>query len=726
MRKLILAHLFLTASALVFFFSMANLAFAETKVFVEEYTYQASEYDSKVLCRALAIEQVKRLLLEKLGTYLESETEVKNFQLTKDQIVILTAGRVSAEIMDEKWDGKTYWLKAKISADPNDVVTSIEKLRQDRQKTNELEETRKKADEALKEVERLKRKLGTAKAGKTEQEQYKAAVNRLSATDWVEKGRAFLTAGRFQEAIGAFAKAIELDPKEGWVYLNRGAAYGELGDHRQAIRDYDKAIELDPKDALAYVGRGNAYSMLGDHRQAIRDYDRGIALAPDNSWAYYNIACIYSLQNKTDMACQWLKQAIEKGFKDWERLKNDEDFGNIRNTSCFREIIRKVISSPLPVDKAYKTAYDQFTKGNVEGAKAGFKRFLEGYPKSKYAENAHYWLGECYFAEKKYEEAILEFDEVIKKYPKGNKVPDALFRQGMAFLEMKDTINAKLILREVVKRFPRSDQANRARKELKNLPLAEEKSTQGKNEIEKEIAEDERLFQANEWFEKGYALGAAGKNKEGIEAYTRAIELNPKYAEAYYNRGIAYEQEGQYDRAIEDFNKAIAFDPKNEDAYRARGNSYHKAGYLERARSDFLKACELDNIKVKAGELDNITALICMGNAYFDTDQFDKAIETYRKVLQIDPKNADVRVDLGIMYRRKGNLDRAIEEFKKAAEDNPKHVNSRYNLGIVYLHDKGDLKAAIKAWEDYLRVEPTGPRAENIRNQLSKMKAMQK
>jgi hypothetical protein len=106
---------FISSIAFVFLFSIANLAFAETKVFVEEYTYQASEYDSKVSCRALALEQVKRLLLEKLGTYLESETEVKNFQLTKDQIVILTAGIVTAEIVDEKWDGKAYYLKAKIA-----------------------------------------------------------------------------------------------------------------------------------------------------------------------------------------------------------------------------------------------------------------------------------------------------------------------------------------------------------------------------------------------------------------------------------------------------------------------------------------------------------------------------------------------------------------------------------------------------------------------------------
>jgi tol-pal system protein YbgF len=121
-------------------------------------------------------------------------------------------------------------------------------------------------------------------------------------------------------------------------------------------------------------------------------------------------------------------------------------------------------------DDAYKKAYDLYNKGNVAAAREEFKRFLQANPKSKYAENAHFWLAECYFSEKKYDEAILEFDEVLKQFPKGNKVPDALFRQGMAFLEMKDTMNAKLIFKEVVKRYPKSDQANRARKKLKDLP----------------------------------------------------------------------------------------------------------------------------------------------------------------------------------------------------------------------------------------------------------------
>jgi tol-pal system protein YbgF len=130
------------------------------------------------------------------------------------------------------------------------------------------------------------------------------------------------------------------------------------------------------------------------------------------------------------------------------------------------EVAKKPVAGP---DEAYRKAYDLYSKGKIDDAQKEFKKFLETYPKSKYAENSHFWLGECYFSQKKYEDAILEFDEVIKKYPKGNKVPDALYRQGMAFLEMQDTTNAKLILKEVLRRFPQSDQASRARKKLQEI-----------------------------------------------------------------------------------------------------------------------------------------------------------------------------------------------------------------------------------------------------------------
>ena len=115
-----------------------------------------------------------------------------------------------------------------------------------------------------------------------------------------------------------------------------------------------------------------------------------------------------------------------------------------------------------------------------------------------------------------------------------------------------------------------------------------------------------------------------------------------------------------------------------------------------------------------------------LGNLYFDSDQPREAIEAYTKYLAVKPDNPDVRTDMGIMFRKLGEFDRALEEFRMAAQSDPKHINSRYNIGLVLLHDKQDIKGAIKAWEEYLKVDPKSERAERMRTQIDKMKKMVK
>ena len=157
-RGRLMIRLFFLLTALSFTFA-AQSAYAEEVTFVKEYSYQASEADSKLTARAIALEQVKRLLLEELGTYLISETEVKNFQLTKDKITTLSAGIVMTQILEDKWNGETYYLKAKIKADPKEVTKALDNLRHDMQKGKELEESKRRADEALAELAKLKKRL---------------------------------------------------------------------------------------------------------------------------------------------------------------------------------------------------------------------------------------------------------------------------------------------------------------------------------------------------------------------------------------------------------------------------------------------------------------------------------------------------------------------------------------------------------------------------------------
>lgn len=106
---------------------------ADNKVFVREYYYQASESDSKITARTKALSEVKRLLLEELGVYMESYTnyitEDKNGDVSKDffqnEIKSLSAGITETKILEENWNGTQYYIKAEIEADPTDVARKI-------------------------------------------------------------------------------------------------------------------------------------------------------------------------------------------------------------------------------------------------------------------------------------------------------------------------------------------------------------------------------------------------------------------------------------------------------------------------------------------------------------------------------------------------------------------------------------------------------------------------
>jgi len=143
------------------------------------------------------------------------------------------------------------------------------------------------------------------------------------------------------------------------------------------------------------------------------------------------------------------------------------------------------------------------------------------------------------------------------------------------------------------------------------------------------------------------------------------------------------------------------------------------------ARESIEAASQIQTLKeIVKKDPKNLPAWVELGNLYFDTDQPKEAIDAYSQYLAAKPDNPDVRTDMGIMYRKLGQFDKALEEFRKAARSDPKHVNSRYNIGLVLLHDKQDMQGAIKAWEEYLKVDPDSERAKRIRSQIEKMKSM--
>jgi tol-pal system protein YbgF len=119
------------------------------------------------------------------------------------------------------------------------------------------------------------------------------------------------------------------------------------------------------------------------------------------------------------------------------------------------------------IRKDYETAWRALDNKDYKVALARFRDFLKKYPKSRLAENAQYWVGECHYALKQFDQAILEFDSMRRKYPQSEKVPAALLKQGFAFGELGDKVSARLVLQEVAEKYPQSPEAVRAKQQLK-------------------------------------------------------------------------------------------------------------------------------------------------------------------------------------------------------------------------------------------------------------------
>jgi tol-pal system protein YbgF len=127
------------------------------------------------------------------------------------------------------------------------------------------------------------------------------------------------------------------------------------------------------------------------------------------------------------------------------------------------------VAGSVDPEELYNGAYSKLTKGDYKGAREEFKKFLELFPQTEYSDNAQFGIGEAYYKEKKYEEAILEYDEVVKTFPQGNKLPDAMLKQAFSFIALNDGNSAKLLLQKIIERFPASEQAEIARAKLKSL-----------------------------------------------------------------------------------------------------------------------------------------------------------------------------------------------------------------------------------------------------------------
>ena len=196
-----------------------------------------------------------------------------------------------------------------------------------------------------------------------------------AASEYFQKSK---NAQDVDEKIALLTKAIELNPKPGYYYIQRGRAYLSKNDYNKAIADLDKAVAAIPNSFAAYNLRGLAYDGLDKQDQAMKEFNKAISLNPTYAEAYSNRGAVF-YENKE----------YDKALKDYEKA--------------------------ISLDPKLANAYNN--RGFLYAAQGKLAQALEDYNKAialdQNLRDAYINRGNLYLHKKEYDLALNDFNKAL-------------------------------------------------------------------------------------------------------------------------------------------------------------------------------------------------------------------------------------------------------------------------------------------------------------------------
>ena len=193
-------------------------------------------------------------------------------------------------------------------------------------------------------------------------------------SNWAQLGTIYREDGKYEDAIKAFDKVIELIPTDAWGYYVKGWCYELSGDDDTAMKLYEEGIDLDKGYPYIFLMRGQQYLKRGDTDKANADFETVLKLdtlavdgscsqyalhflgrdddalewmdkilkdEPEDAGNWYDQACLYSIMNRCDDAVKALERCFEMGYCKFAHIEHDDDLDNIRNREDFKALIEK-------------------------------------------------------------------------------------------------------------------------------------------------------------------------------------------------------------------------------------------------------------------------------------------------------------------------------------------------------------------------------------------------
>jgi tetratricopeptide (TPR) repeat protein len=179
-----------------------------------------------------------------------------------------------------------------------------------------------------------------------------------SAVIWNKIGIAYHQMLQIDEAKKNYEKAVKLNPKYAEAINNLGTIYYSKRSFRKATAQYHKALKLTPNSASIYSNLGTAQFARKKYKEASESYQKALSLDPEvfehrsaygtlllertvaeKAKFHYYLAKTYATAGNTERAIQYIRMALEEGFKERQKLMEEPEFAILRETAEFKELM---------------------------------------------------------------------------------------------------------------------------------------------------------------------------------------------------------------------------------------------------------------------------------------------------------------------------------------------------------------------------------------------------
>lgn len=197
--------------------------------------------------------------------------------------------------------------------------------------------------------------------------------------------------------------------------------------------------------------------------------------------------------------------------------------------------------------------------------------------------------------------------------------------------------------------------------------------------------------------------------QEAVDLYKRALKLRPNYPIALFNLGNALYSQGK--------TKETIFNPSNKTEVSKRGNTLYTLGHFEEAVETYKKLIQLDP--------NNSLAYANLGNALYSQNRLEEAIQKYRKALKISPDNPAILFNLGSALKAQKNTEKAIKVFRKVIQIKPNLLEAYRELSNIF-EPAGRIEEAIWASRRLLSFAPEDSSTRTKLQELLKLPLLPK